>query len=74
MTEDDDIVETIDEFRSERTFDLFVDARFHAVVGRVGVGLLESKRRFILDGGCAGVRRHDDNRVAKINKTTKAVG
>ena len=74
VVEHDDVVETVEELRSEDLLDPFVDPHLHAVVAGVGVGRLEAEGRFVLDRLGTGIGRHDEDRVAEIDVPAEGIG
>ena len=73
MTEDNSVIEPVEEFRSEHTFDLFVHTGLHRFIVRIAIGSLETKGRLVLDRLGAGIRGHDHDRVAEIHIAAKAI-
>ena len=73
--ENDNLVDTVEEFRPEQLLHLGHDATLDLLVGQALVRLRREAERLCLDDVArADVRRHDDDRVAEIDRATLAVG
>src|SRR5438034_316707 len=72
--EDDDVVDAVQELRSERALELLQHALLHLLVGRLVALLEEPGRHALPDQARAEVRRHDQDRVLEVDDVTERVG
>jgi len=78
LTEDDDLIETIQELRAEVLLQLFIHQRSDAVViglFRIGTGELKAKTTAaLLDHLRTDVRGHDDQGVLEVHRAALGIG
>ena len=72
--EDDEIIDAIEEFRSELLLSPRHDHVFHFVVADILGSLRESESGLVLDRLGTDIGRHDDDRVFEVDAVTIAVG
>src|SRR5665647_3973158 len=75
LVEHDDLVDAVQELRTEMLLELVGDLRLHLLVPRLRVGpLLEAEVHRLRDIPRTEVRRHDDDRVLEVHDPALRIG
>ena len=75
LVEDDDIIDTVEEFRAEVVLEFVLNLALHAIViCEVVICVSKTKSKRLRDIASTEVGSHDDDSVLKVNGATLRIG